>query len=479
MSAVSVVLKRNRSLRAGNGMEVRERAQKVSTKDMTAGSPMRLILGFAVPLLFGFLFQQFYSVVDTIIVGQFLGVKALAGVGSTGSINFMIIGFCMGVCNGFAIPVAHKFGAKDYSGMRQFIANSVWLSGVFAVIMTTMVVLLCRNILMLMHTPEDIFVYAYTYIVIIFWGIPASYLYNLLSGIIRSMGDSRTPLMFLLLSSVLNIGLDLLCILTFRMGIAGAAVATVVSQLISGVLCLFYMKKKFDILEITKDEWKVNFSHMKTLCGMGVPMGLQYSITAIGGVILQTSVNSLGSVAVAATTAASKVSMFFCCPFDAMGSTMATYGGQNVGAKKLERLGEGLRACSMLGIGYALLAFGVLFFFGDNFVSLFVNEGGAGIVEGARQMLLTMSAFYIPLAFVNIIRFMIQGMGFSAFAVLAGVCEMVARGLAGLFLVPALGYTGACLASPLAWILADVFLIPAYIHVRRKLGKMMSDVGES
>lgn len=447
----------------------------VLTKDMTTGSPMKLILGFATPLLFGFLFQQFYSVVDTIIVGQFLGLEALAGVGSTGSVNFMIIGFCMGVCNGFAIPVAHKFGARDYSGMRQFIANSMWLSGIFSIVMTAAVVLLCRNILTWMNTPEDIFEYAFVYIVIIFWGIPASYLYNLLSGIIRSMGDSRTPLMFLLLSSVLNIGLDLLCILTFRMGIAGAAIATVVSQLISGVLCLFYMKKKFEILEISKEEWKVNFSHMKVLCGMGVPMGLQYSITAIGGVILQTSVNSLGSVAVASVTAASRVSLFFSSPFDAMGSTMATYGGQNVGAKKLDRLGQGLRACSLLGIGYALVSFVVLFFFGNYFIALFVNDGGAEIMEGARQMLLTMSAFYIPLAFVNIIRFMIQGMGFSAFAVLAGVCEMVARALAGLLLVPWLGYTGACLASPLAWIFADAFLIPAYVHVRRKLEDMMGE----
>lgn len=443
------------------------------TKDLTTGSPMKLILGFATPLLFGFLFQQFYSVVDTVIVGQFLGVKALAGVGATGSINFMIIGFCMGVCNGFAIPVAHKFGAKDYSGMRQVIANSVWLSGAFAVVMTAAVVILCKSILLWMNTPEDIFDYAYIYIVIIFCGIPASYLYNLLSGIIRSLGDSRTPLLFLLLSSVLNIGLDLLCILTFRMGIAGAAAATVVSQLVSGVLCLFYMKRKFDILEITKEEWKVNTGHMKVLCGMGVPMGLQYSITAIGSVILQTSVNSLGSVAVASVTAAGKVSMFFCCPFDALGSTMATYGGQNVGAKKLDRLGKGLRACSILGSLYALIAFGVLYVFGDNFVGLFMREEAAEVMAGARQMLLVVSAFYIPLAFVNNVRFLIQGMGFSAFAVLAGVCEMGARALAGLFLVPSLGFTGACLASPLAWIFADAFLIPAYIHVRRKLGRMM------
>ena len=310
---------------------------KNTTKDMTVGSPMKLILGFSVPLLFGFLFQQFYSVVDTVIVGQFLGMNALAGVGATGSINFMIVGFCMGVCSGFAIPVAHKFGARDYSGMRQIVANCVWLSLLFSAVMTVIVVFLCDDILRWMNTPEDIFEDAYSYILIIFIGIPATYLYNMLSGIIRSMGDSKVPLFFLVLSSVLNIGLDLLCIVNLRLGVAGAAIATVVSQLISGVLCLFYMIKRYEILHITKEEWKINTHHMKVLCGMGIPMGLQYSITAIGSVILQTAVNGLGSLAVASVTAAGKVSMFFCCPFDAMGSTMATYGGQNVGAKKLDR----------------------------------------------------------------------------------------------------------------------------------------------
>lgn len=243
------------------------------TRDMTVGSPMKLILGFSIPLLLGFLCQQFYSVVDTIIVGQFLGVEALAGVGATGSVNFMVIGFCSGVCSGFAIPVAQKFGAKDYSAMRAFVANSAWLSMIFAFVMTIVVALLCRNILTWMNTPEDIFENAYSYILIIFLGIPATYLYNILSGIIRSMGDSRTPLLFLLLSSGLNIGLDVLCIVAFKMGVAGAAVATVVSQLISGLLCLYYMIKKFEILHITGEEWRVNHDYMKILCGMGIPMG--------------------------------------------------------------------------------------------------------------------------------------------------------------------------------------------------------------
>ena len=442
------------------------------TKDMTTGSPMRLIFGFATPLLFGFLFQQLYNVVDMIIVGQCLGMKALAGVGATNSINFMIIGFCMGVCNGFAIPVAHHFGAKDYSGMRCMVANSVWLSGIFAMVMTVAVTLLCRDILQLMRTPADIFENAYRYILIIFLGIPASYLYNLLSGVIRSMGDSKTPLMFLLLSSVLNIGLDLLCIVVFHMGIAGASFATVVSQLVSGILCLLYIRKKFEILHITKEEWQADFKCMRTLCAMGVPMGLQYSITAVGGVILQTAVNALGSIAVAAVTTASKVSIFICCPFEALGAAMATYGGQNVGAKQFDRLGKGVFSGCVLGTAYALIAFALLFFFGNFINGLFVDAGETEVLFYARRLQLICAAFYVPLAFLMILRFMIQGMGFSMLAVMAGVCEMAARVFAGIFLVPRYGFTGACFAAPLAWVFADVFLIPAYIYVRKKLERM-------
>ncbi len=445
---------------------------KEMTRDMTVGSPMKLILGFSIPLLLGSLFQQFYSVVDTVIVGRFLGMQALAGVGATGSVNFMIVGFCMGVCSGFAIPVAHKFGAKDYAGMRRVIANCVWLSIGFALVITVSVSLLCRRILAWMNTPEDIFQNAYSYILIIFLGIPASFLYNILSGIIRSMGDSKTPLVFLTLSSFLNIGLDLVCILAFHMGVAGAAVATVISQLVSGLLCLVYMVKRFEILHISGEEWKPNAVHMRTLCGMGIPMGLQYSITAIGSVILQTAVNGLGSLAVASVTAGSKVSMFFCCPFDSMGATMATYGGQNVGAKKLDRVGKGLWDCILLGASYAVIAFVIMYFFGDNLAALFVGGSEEQVLANARIYLIINSAFFIPLSLVNIIRFLIQGMGFSTLAVLAGVFEMAARTLVGLLLVPRVGFIGVCFANPLAWMSADLFLIPAYFHVSGRLKKM-------
>lgn len=345
---------------------------KSAVKDMTQGSPIKLILSFFMPLLLGMLFQQFYSMMDTIIVGKFLGVQALASVGSTGSINFMIIGFCMGVCSGFAIPIAQCFGAKEEHALRKYAANACWLATVFAIIMTIVVCILCADILRWMNTPSDIIQGAYDYIFVIFLGIPVIYLYNLLSGIIRSLGDSKSPLLFLIISSLLNIVLDLALILIFHMGVAGAAWATVISQGISGILCLLYMKKKYEILKISKEEWKIDLHCMIRLCNMGIPMGLQYSITAIGSVILQTAVNTLGSAAVASITAGSKVSMFFCCAFDAMGSTMSTYSGQNLGARNLKRITQGVLSCCIIGLLYALFAFGVLFLFGSQVALLFL-----------------------------------------------------------------------------------------------------------
>lgn len=438
-------------------------------KDMTTGSPIKLILGFFIPMLFGLLFQQLYNMMDTIIVGKYLGVKALASVGSTGSINFMIIGFCSGVCSGFSIPVAQKFGEKNFAALRRYVTNSAWLALLFSAVMTTIVCLLCRPILRWMNTPEDIIDGAYSYIFVIFMGIPATYLYNLLSGIIRSLGDSTTPLIFLLISSVLNIILDLYTIIILHMGVAGAAWATIISQAISGILCFLYIRKKFDILKMSKEDWKPDRRSIETLCGMGIPMGLQYSITAIGSVVLQTAVNSLGSVAVASVTAGSKISMFFCCPFDAMGATMATYGGQNMGAKKLDRIQEGMNKCILIGAVYAVIAFMILFLFSDQAALLFVDAKETQILSNARKFLIGNSLFYFPLALVNIFRFMIQGMGYSKLAILAGVCEMTARTLVGFCLIPIFGFTIVCIANPIAWIAADLFLIPTYKKIIKQL----------
>lgn len=447
------------------------------TKDMTKGSPMKLILGFGVPLLFGLLFQQFYNMVDTIIVGRMLGVDALAAVGSTGSINFMILGFCIGICNGFAIPIAQKFGAKDEHGLRKFVAGCAWVSVIFAVVITLVVGLLCRNILIWMRTPDNIMEDAYSYIFIIFMGIPATILYNMVSGIIRSLGDSIMPLVFLVISSVSNIVLDV--ILIFQIGVAGAALATVIAQGVSGIISLIYLMKKYDILKMTPEEKRFDPECIKVLCGMGVPMGLQYSVTAIGSVIVQSAVNTLGSDAVAAVTAGTKISMFLCCPFDAMGSTMATYGGQNVGAGYLDRIHEGIKDCSKLGIIYAIVCLTAILIFGRKLSLLFVSADETAIIEQINYFMVANVAFYVPLALVNIVRFMIQGLGYSTFAILAGVCEMAARGIMGFAFVPIFGYTAACFASPAAWICADCFLIPAYFHVMKKLREHFKESQES
>ena len=436
------------------------------TKDMTKGSPFKLILGFAFPMLLGMLFQQFYNLVDTMIVGKTLGVSALAGVGATSSINFMIIGFCMGICNGFAIPVAQQFGAGKYSELRKYVFNGYVCSAVFAVVMTILSVVFCAPILRLLNTPDDIFMHAYNYIVIIFAGIPTVFLYNIVSGIIRSLGDSKTPVYFLVLSSVINIALDFILIIYVKMGVAGAGVATVVSQLISGTI---YMYKKFDILKATKQENVVRKRYVVNLCYIGVPMGLQYSITAIGSTILQAAVNGLGSSYVAAMTAGSKMFNFTCCPFDALGSTMATYGGQNVGAGKIDRLGKGIRAAMIIGAVYSVVALVVLFFTTDYIALLFVDAAEVEIIRLTRRFIIASALFYIPLTGVNVYRFCIQGMGYSVFAILAGVFEMLARTLVAIFLIPVIGFNGACLANPAAWIAADIFLIPAFMHCCNKL----------
>ena len=447
-------------------------------KDLTVGSPMKLILGFAFPMFLGLLFQQFYSLVDTMIVGKYLGVDPFAGVGSTGSLNFIVIGFCMGLCSGFSVPISQSFGAKDFPLLRKMVTNSVWLCTFFSVVITTLMLLFCRPVLTWMNTPENIFEYAYIYIFIIFAGIPCTILYNMTAAILRALGDSKSPIIFLAFSSAINIGLDLLLIIVFRMGVDGAALATVVSQGVSGVISIIYIKKKFDILAMEKGDWKLERHLAGKLTGVGIPMGLQYSITGIGSVILQTAVNGLGSIYVASMTAGSKINIFLACPFDALGQTMAPYAGQNIGARKLDRVGKGLRAACIIGFIVSGLMVIVVKLFGDQLTMLFLDEKDPVIMQNSTQFLIIVSAFYCLLTLVNTVRFTIQGMGFSSLAIIAGVMEMIARGIAGMLLVPAFGYLGACYSSPLAWLLADAFLIPAFFLCKRKVARQL-EVGKA
>ncbi len=440
--------------------------KNTGTKDLTVGSPFRLIIGFMGPLLFGLVFQQFYNMADTMIVGRFLGLQALSGVGSTGAINFLVLGFCTGICAGFTIPVAQRFGEKNYEDMRRFIGNILWLSLLFAVVITFFTAVFCADILRAMDTPEEVFKEAYDYIFVIFLGIPAIMLYNVLFGLIRALGNSRTPVLFLIFASILNVVLDLFAILVLKLGVTGAGLATVFSQLISGLLCLFYIIRRCPLLHISRSDLKIRKSCMSRLCIMGLPMGLQYSVTAVGSILLQTSVNRLGTVYIGASAAASKVFQLFCCPMDAMGTTMATYGAQNTGARQISRIRSGVRAALLIGTVYCAVAFAVIHFFGRPLASLFLESGEnqTAVLDASQQYLTINTIFFLFLLCVYVFRFVVQGIGFAAPATFAGLFEMVARGIIGVQFVPLFGYVAACYAGPLAWIMADVFLIPIYFY---------------
>ena len=438
------------------------------TKDLTEGKPLKLVLSFAFPLLFGMLFQQFYSFVDTAIVGRYLGADKLAAVGATGSVNFLVIGLCLGFCSGFAIPIAQAFGAKDEQQVRRNVWHAAVLSAGLSLLFGLAATLLCKPLLRLMNTPEEILDASASYIGIIFAAIPCCVLYNMASGILRSLGDSRTPVAFLVLASLVNIVLDLFLILVCGMDVAGAAAATAVSQLVAGLGCVAVIMRRFPILKLTKKDRMFSPKLARSMLSIGLPMGLQFSITAIGSVLVQWSVNGLGVAAVAAVSAAGKLSMFFACVFDALASTMATFAGQNIGAGKLDRVSQGLRAAAAVGTIYCLLALGVVLLFGDSMLGLFIDGGeNAAVMSMAFRYLRINAAFYIPLLFVNIVRLSIQGMGFTRVAMFAGLCEMLARMSVALLVVPAAGFTGACFANPAAWVLADLFLFPCYRRVMR------------
>ncbi len=437
--------------------------------DMTTGSPIRRILRFFIPVMLGNLLQQFYSMADSAIVSRTLGIQAFAGVSATGALNFLILGFALGVCSGFSIPVAQEFGAGRYDGMRRCFANGLYAAGLIALTIGAATAILSPSILRLVGTPEDIFPYSLTYIRIIFAGIPATMLYNFLSGVMRAVGDGRTPLYMLILSTILNIVLDLLFLVVFHMGIAGAAVATVFSQLVSGLLCALVIYRRFDVLRIRPGEWKRDFAVWRRLLGIGLPMGLQFSITAIGSTIIQSAVNSLGSQAVAAVGAGSKMQFVFTCPLEAVGVTMATYCGQNLGARRIDRVRSGMRQITLIMTIYSFAAFLLQMLLGRYIVLLFVDKSQTWVLDGAVHYLNVVVATSFMLAYVLIFRNAIQGLGYSRVAMIAGLMELIGRAFVAFVLVRLFGFDGACFSNPTAWLCADLFLIPAYLVVVRRL----------
>ena len=441
--------------------------------DLTEGTPWKIIMRFSIPLFFTFLLQQFYNMVDTIVVGQFLGKDALAGVGSTGAINFMIIGFCMGLANGFVIPVAQRYGAKDYKDMRRFVANSIWLTVFFAAIMSITVCILCRSVLIAMKTPADILDLAYDYIFIIFAGIPITLAYNLLTGIIRSLGDSKSPLIFLLMAAVANIGFDILSVTVLKLGVRGPAFATLLAQAFSVVLSLWCIKTKFPILKMEPGEWKLHGKHIGILCTMGIPMGLQYSITAIGSVVLQTGINTLGSAAVASVSAASKLSMFLACPFDAIGTAASVFCSQNYGAAKPDRIRKGLWQSMLVAVVYGIVAGLIMIFAGRTLSMIFVGKEAVDVLDASGKYLRCMGFFYWSLGILNVSRMVTQGLGYPMRAVISGVTEMLARSIVSLCFVGSLGYTAICFADQTAWVSACFYIFPTCLYCVHKTTKKL------
>lgn len=439
------------------------------SREMTAGRALPLIFNFTMPLLLGNLLQQTYSLVDAAIVGKFLGINALASVGASTSVVFLILGFCNGCCGGFGIPVAQKFGARDYSTMRRYVSVSLQLAAVMSVVIAVVTSILCGDILRMMSTPEIIFEGAYAYLLVTFIGVPCTFFYNLLSSIIRALGDSKTPFWFLLFSTVLNILLDLFCILYLGWGVTGAAIATVFSQGVSALLCYVYMMKRFDMLRSTPGERKFNGALARRLMYIGVPMGLQFSITAIGSIMLQSANNALGTACVAAFTAAMRIKMFFMCPLESLGIAMATYTGQNYGAGKPERIWMGVKASALMMIVYWAFTFAVLMLGARTFALLFVEATELEILKDTELFLHISVSFFPILGLLCILRYTIQGAGYTNLAMLSGVSEMIARVLVSLYAVPAFGYLAVCFGDPTAWIAAVMFLIPAFIFVYRRL----------
>jgi putative MATE family efflux protein len=435
---------------------------------MTSGNPMKIILLFTFPVLLGNLFQQFYNMVDTIIVGQYLGEDALAAVGSTASLMFLVLGFANGIAQGFGVMVSHAFGAKDYKLLKHYVALSIMLTVIVSVILTIPTVAASRQFLMWMNTPENIIVLADNYIKVIFGGILLTMFYNVLSGLLRSIGDSRTPLYFLIFSSFLNIVLDLFLIIKMNMGTAGAAYATVIAQGISALLCLVYMFSKFDILKTSRHDYYFDLIGVKNMLSVGIPMALNYSITAIGTMVMQSAVNSFGSNVVASYTAASKVYNISVQSLPSLGTAMATYCGQNLGAKRYDRIYAGMRKGLLLCFIAAVCGAAICLLGGRFIVSWFVSNPSEEIYTYAMQYLKIASCFYLPLGMIFLYRNGLQGLDEGLIPMISGIVEMLCRLAVIIFIPASTGFAGVCFADPAAWVGAGIPLAITYIYWKKK-----------
>ncbi|MBQ9400712.1 MAG: MATE family efflux transporter [Bacteroidales bacterium] len=442
----------------------------MATKELTQGRPLPLLLKFSIPLLLGGILQQFYQLTDSAIVSNFLGVESLAAVGASSSVLFLILGFCNGCGAGMAIPIAQAFGARDYSLLRRLVANALYVAGGLSLLLATVSAMLCGSILHWINIPADIFSEAYIYLFIILVGIPGTFFYNLLANIIRALGDSRTPFLFLVFSTAMNIVLDLVFVVLCKWGVAGAGAATLIAQTLSAVLCYVFMRRNYDVLRGgDPSERGFDPSLSWRLVSVGAPMGLQFSITAIGSIILQSANNALGTTYVAAFTAGMRLKMLFFCPLESFGMAMTTFAGQNLGAGKPERVKDGIKAGLLLDVIYCVAALAFIWPMAGPLVRIFVDASETAIIGAAVYYLRVCTLFFITLGTLCLFRYTIQGLGFTNFAMWSGVMEMIARIAVAKLLVGPFGFTAVAFNDPAAWVAANLFLIPAFISVYRKV----------
>ncbi len=437
--------------------------------DMTKGRPGSLIVKFMIPLILGNLFQQLYNMVDTIVVGRFVGVQALAAVGATGTIMFLILGFMQGLTTGFTVLTAQRFGAGDEIGLRKSIGNAVVLSAVITIIMTIVSVSGMDFLLTVMHTPEDMYDMAKEYITIICLGMVLNILYNLTSSFLRAVGNSKMPLYSLIISAFVNIVLDIVLVVFIPLGVAGAAIATVLSQGIGGVICLVYIVKKVPLMHIDKNDLKLDYYCASNQLGVGVPMALQFSITAIGTILVQAALNMFGSVAVAAYTAAGKVELLATQFYGALGMTMATYCAQNRGINDIERIHKGTRVANLYSFIYSVCVYGIVIMLLPYLIEIFVGDASAEVIGYAETYVKICGSCFLFLGLIFIFRNAMQSCGFALLPMLGGVVELVCRSVAAFASVKFDSYVGVCMANASAWVVTGLFLAVAYLFTVKRL----------
>ena len=446
-----------------------------AVKDLTEGSPAKLIFYFTLPLLAGNVFQQLFGFVDTLIVGRFLGVEALAAVGCTGPMMFLMLGFVMGMTSGFSIYTGQRFGAKDFAGIRYSSLCCISLSIIASILLAFIGVTFCRELLELMQTPPEIIDGAYSFIVIIYGGVFGFIMLQMQSNLLRALGDSKMPTVFQAVTLSINIALEPVAIILLDLGIPGAAGATILSLIIGNIICFVYIKNKVPLLHVKHEDLKfdkhVIWEHLR----IGIPMGFQSSIIAIGAVVLQMALNTLGPIAVASFAAAHRVDGIAVMPMMSFGVAISAYTAQNFGAKKFARINEGVKKCIWMSCSFSIAVAIFNVFFGDDLIEIFVGPEQTQVIDYGRLFLIVNGGFYWVMALLLIFRFTLQGLGESIIPTIAGAMELIMRILTAIFLVDYWGYFGACLAAPLAWIGACVPLTIAFMIVRRRLLKLSTD----